>query len=335
MARSRRLKKNGDACYHVMSRTNDRRFLFGKGRFKSRMIGLLKRAAEFSGVKLIAYCMMDDHFHIVCRIVRPEGSVPEAEVLRRIAREEGLGVESKPDSQEICFVPDGDYARFVEDFTGVRSVPGSFVDPQGRVLGTHRGLIHYTVGQRKGLGLAFGEPRFVTELRPAANEVVLGLNEDCFARGLIAEGLNWQALGEEELGGVGNLAEAASLHLKDAYLGGRAEPVFQRTEDAEPIVAVALKLEDGVHDMFHHLRACQRAILGNMSHKDDRHPALLRIALKFGGTFPYLGDASCRGVDIFGTDSLYGVDNEEVGVYGFHVVKDTLSHRLGDHIARA
>ena len=76
MARSRRLKKNGDACYHVMSRTNDRRFLFGKGRFKSRMIGLLKRAAEFSGVKLLAYCMMDDHFHIVCRIVRPEGSVP-------------------------------------------------------------------------------------------------------------------------------------------------------------------------------------------------------------------------------------------------------------------
>ena len=85
MARSRRLKKNGDACYHVMSRTNDRRFLFGKGRFKSRMIGLLKRAAEFSGVKLLAYCMMDDHFHIVCRIVRPEGVVPESEVLRRIA----------------------------------------------------------------------------------------------------------------------------------------------------------------------------------------------------------------------------------------------------------
>ena len=126
---------------------------------------------------------------------------------RALALEAGIPVAEKKDSQEICFVPDGDYARFVEDFTGVRSVPGSFVDPQGRVLGTHRGLIHYTVGQRKGLGLAFGEPRFVTELRPAANEVVLGLNEDCFARGLIAEGLNWQALGEEELRGSGEAAE--------------------------------------------------------------------------------------------------------------------------------
>lgn len=155
------------------------------------------------------------------------------EEVRRIAREEGLGVESKPDSQEICFVPDGDYARFVEDFTGVRSVPGSFVDPQGRVLGTHRGLIHYTVGQRKGLGLAFGEPRFVTELRPAVNEVVLGLNEDCFARGLIAEGLNWQALGEAELRESGEAAAA------DATAAGLASDASAAASAADLASAAA------------------------------------------------------------------------------------------------
>ncbi len=121
------------------------------------------------------------------------------EEIRAIAEKEQLEVAQKPDSQEICFVPDGDYASFIEGLTGLTSAPGSFVDPEGRVLGTHKGLIHYTVGQRKGLGLAFGEPRFVTELRPAANEVVLGRGEDCFARGFLAEELNFQETDGEEL----------------------------------------------------------------------------------------------------------------------------------------
>ncbi len=109
------------------------------------------------------------------------------EEVRALAREEGLFVESRPDSQEICFIPDGDYAAFIEELTGIPSLPGHFVDADGHVLGTHKGLIRYTVGQRKGLGLSFGEPRFVTELRPETNEVVLGRNEDCFADGFLAE----------------------------------------------------------------------------------------------------------------------------------------------------
>ena len=85
MARTRRIRRDGDACYHLMSRTNDRRFLFSKGRVKGEIVSLLRRAAAFSGVRLEAWCVMDDHFHIVCEVVRPDVPVPEAEVVRRIS----------------------------------------------------------------------------------------------------------------------------------------------------------------------------------------------------------------------------------------------------------
>ena len=84
MARTRRIKRDVDAHYHLMSRTNDRRFLFSKGKMKGEIVSLLRNAAAFSGVRLEAWCVMDNHFHVVCKVVKPDGSVPEAEVLRRI-----------------------------------------------------------------------------------------------------------------------------------------------------------------------------------------------------------------------------------------------------------
>ena len=84
MARTRRIKHDGDAHYHLMSRTNDRRFLFSKGRVKGEIVSLLRRAAAFSGVRLEAWCVMDNHFHIVCEVVKPDEPVSEAEVVRRI-----------------------------------------------------------------------------------------------------------------------------------------------------------------------------------------------------------------------------------------------------------
>lgn len=85
MARNRRIKKEGDGHYHVISRTNDKAFLFSKGRIKSRIVGALRRSAAFSGVKLRAFAIMDNHFHVVCSVVKPDADVPEDEVLRRIA----------------------------------------------------------------------------------------------------------------------------------------------------------------------------------------------------------------------------------------------------------
>ena len=110
---------------------------------------------------------------------------------REIAEQYGLVNAHKPESQDICFVPDGDYASFIERDTG-RSFPeGDFVDMDGNVLGRHKGIIRYTIGQRKGLGIALGKPAYVVEKDVARNRVVLGNNEDLFTDTAAAENFNW------------------------------------------------------------------------------------------------------------------------------------------------
>lgn len=120
------------------------------------------------------------------------------EEIREIAQGLGLPVADKPDSQDICFVPDNDYAavirREVQD--DQMPAPGNFVNAEGQVLGQHRGIIHYTIGQRKGLNLAMGHPVFVTEIRPETNEVVIGEAEDVFADSLVCGDLNFMAVGD-------------------------------------------------------------------------------------------------------------------------------------------
>lgn len=93
---------------------------------------------------------------------------------------------------EICFVSDNDYAGFIERESGKKMpAEGNFVDLDGNVIGRHKGIIHYTVGQRKGLNLSMGKPVFVTEIRPETNEVVVGDNADCFSKELIAKHINY------------------------------------------------------------------------------------------------------------------------------------------------
>lgn len=107
--------------------------------------------------------------------------------IRGIASEIGLKVADKPDSQEICFVPDNDYAGFIERETGEAEETGNFVTAEGKVLGRHRGISHYTIGQRKGLNLSMGHPVFVTRICPETREVVIGEAEDVFADSLSAD----------------------------------------------------------------------------------------------------------------------------------------------------
>lgn len=120
--------------------------------------------------------------------------------IRQIAEEQNLMVAHKPDSQEICFIPDNNYKRFLEEETGQKACEGNFVDTAGRVIGKHKGITHYTIGQRKGLDLAFGRPVFVTEIRPETNEVVIGESEDVFADALLAENLQYMAVERYEEG---------------------------------------------------------------------------------------------------------------------------------------
>ena len=127
------------------------------------------------------------------RTLMPIGDYTKEQV-RKIAEDIGLMVAGKPDSMEICFVPDNDYASFIEKETGVTSVPGDFVDVDGNVIGKHKGVIHYTVGQRKGLGIALGKPAFVVAIRPEQNQVVIGEDRDVYTERLYAKNLNFMAV---------------------------------------------------------------------------------------------------------------------------------------------
>lgn len=127
------------------------------------------------------------------RTLMPVGEYTKEEI-RQIALEAGLPVAHKKDSQEICFVPDNDYAGFIEEHTGRKIEKGNYVLENGEVIGEHQGIIHYTIGQRKGLNLSMGHPVFVTEIRPEKNEVVIGENEDLFVRSLICDRVNYMAI---------------------------------------------------------------------------------------------------------------------------------------------
>ena len=123
------------------------------------------------------------------RTLLPLGELTKAEV-RAIAEAHGLCNANRKDSQDICFIPDGDYAAFIEHVTHKKPVPGNFVDLDGRVLGKHQGAIRYTVGQRKGLGIALGAPAYVCSKDMKMNTVTLGKNEDLFRDTLTAHEIN-------------------------------------------------------------------------------------------------------------------------------------------------
>lgn len=175
----------------------------------------LKRSA--TDAKDQTYALYNLTQEQLSRTLMPVGDYSKEEI-RRMAEELGLQVAHKADSQEICFIPDHDYARFIEEEVARENLqiqseacsgcaacdtkkkcrqipgPGNFVDLEGNILGQHQGITHYTIGQRKGLGLAMGHPVFVVEIRPETNEVVIGSNEDVFTDRLVCDKLNWMAI---------------------------------------------------------------------------------------------------------------------------------------------
>lgn len=137
-----------------------------------------------------SYVLFGIRRQLLSNVLLPIGTYQKPEI-RKLAGESGLRVANKKDSYEICFVPDQDYAGFLKRYRGHEGTAGNFVDAQGQVLGAHEGYEHFTVGQRKGLGIAFGEPRFVLEIRPSTREVVLGLREDLATKQFEAVDCNW------------------------------------------------------------------------------------------------------------------------------------------------
>lgn len=129
----------------------------------------------------------------------PVGAYTKDEI-RAVAKQIGLPVADKKDSQEICFIADHDYASFIERETGETVPQGNFVDTAGKVIGRHRGITHYTVGQRRGLNLAAGRRVFVLEIRPETNEVVIGEGDEVFSHTVRANQLNFMGIEDIPIG---------------------------------------------------------------------------------------------------------------------------------------
>jgi len=153
----------------------------------------------------------------------PLGGLPKSET-RRIAAELGLAVAGKPDSQDICFVPDGRYGDVIARLRPDALEPGEIMHEDGRVLGRHAGIVHFTVGQRRGLGIAEGEPLFVVRIEAETGRVIVGPRSSLLQHSLYLADLNW---------------------LGDADLGGEPVPVFARIRSTRAPVAAEVKIEEG------------------------------------------------------------------------------------------
>ena len=148
---------------------------------------LLKKATDLT--KDQSYVLYSLTQHQLEHTIFPLGEMTKADA-REIAEKIGFTNARKHDSQDICFVPDGDYVSFIERTTGETFKKGNFVSLDGKVLGTHEGIIKYTIGQRKGLGIAFGEPIYVIKKDIESNNIVLGRNPDLFGTKLTATNIN-------------------------------------------------------------------------------------------------------------------------------------------------
>ena len=201
-------------------------------RLENGRLALVKSATEAKDQTYALYNLTQAQ---LAHTLMPVGEYTKDEI-RKLAGQIGLRVAHKPDSQEICFVPDKDYARFIKEYTGQAVPKGNFINNAGEIIGCHKGIIHYTIGQRKGLNLAMGHPVFVSEIRSKTNEVVIGENKDIFRHTLYAENLNKMAVPEFEDG------MAVSAKIRYNHKGspcriekageGRIRCVFQEAQRA-------------------------------------------------------------------------------------------------------
>lgn len=157
----------------------------GSGRF------LLKKGKyDMKDQSYVLYSLSQER---LSRLLLPVGDLKKDDV-RKIAEECGFANSSKPDSQDICFVKNGDYVSFIENYCGRKFPEGNFVEEDGTIIARHKGIIGYTVGQRKGLGIASSEPYFVIDKNVEKNEVVIGRAAQQYRKSIIADDVNWIAL---------------------------------------------------------------------------------------------------------------------------------------------
>lgn len=185
-----------------------------------------------------SYALATIPYAVLSRIVFPLGELEKRDV-RAHAQRLGLSVWDKPESQDLCFVPDGDYAGYITGTLGETrgSAPGAFLDAQGRMLGTHRGILHYTIGQRKGLGIAAAERLYVVAIDATANTVTLGPRAALERSGLVTARVNWLMSAPPEPGTRAQVRIRYNHAGAEATLWPRADGTLEVHFD-EPQLAV-------------------------------------------------------------------------------------------------
>ncbi|NMB34014.1 MAG: tRNA 2-thiouridine(34) synthase MnmA [Clostridium sp.] len=181
---------------------------------------LLKRSA--TSKKDQTYALYNLSQSQLSRTLMPIGTFNKEQV-REKALKIGMHIASKSDSQEICFVSDNDYGRFIKENSNQKIRPGKFIDTEGNVLGEHRGIVYYTVGQRKGLGIALGKPVYVIRVDAKNNTVILGSENDIFSNKLIAYDLNYIS--------INGLKEPMRIKAKIRYSAPEADATLIPLED--------------------------------------------------------------------------------------------------------
>lgn len=186
---------------------------------------LLKRPADRSKDQTyVLYSLTQDQ---LAHTLFPLGNLEKKQV-RDIAEKAGLVNSHKPESQDICFVPDGKYADFIRKFTGVCVPEGNFVDMDGNILGMHKGIINYTIGQRKRLGISLGKPAYVVKKDVESNTVTLGDEEDLYTKKLIADNVNLISISE--------VAAPMRITAKTRYSQTEQPAVLSYSGDGEYVV---------------------------------------------------------------------------------------------------
>jgi tRNA-specific 2-thiouridylase len=206
---------------------------------------LLKKAADIA--KDQTYFLYSLTQHQLAHTLFPLGGLTKEQV-RAIAEEKEFINAKKKDSQDICFVPDGDYMAFMKEHTGKQYPAGNYVDLQGKILGQHKGAVAYTLGQRKGLGIALGQPMYVCDKDMQANTVTLGPDKALYHKALRANDWNWIAI-SQLAEPIRVKAKARSRMVEQSATVYPEENGFARVEFDEPQRAItpgqAVVLYDG------------------------------------------------------------------------------------------
>ncbi len=142
-------------------------------------------------------------------IIFPLGEFSSKEEIRKIAKNRNLKIANKPDSEDICFIPDGNYKKFLENNSNIKPNEGNIINLKGEILGKHKGLYNYTIGQRKGLGISYKEPLFVIGFNKEKNELIVGIEKETYKKEMLVDSLNLLL--------VDNLQQKMQVSVKTRY----------------------------------------------------------------------------------------------------------------------